>query len=91
MHFLKVAVTMLTAAVLVASCGSAPETAPSDGIHVSCLAEPDPGPCRAAKPGFYYDYRSDTCNRFIYGGCAGKLPFATMEECLQTCGGRPGR
>jgi hypothetical protein len=78
----------LTAAVLLAGCGSSPDNG-GDLIHVSCLAEPDRGPCGGAKPGFYYDYRSDSCKRFIHGGCGGRVPFATMEQCVETCGGRP--
>uniref|UniRef100_A0A3Q1AGZ1 BPTI/Kunitz inhibitor domain-containing protein n=1 Tax=Amphiprion ocellaris TaxID=80972 RepID=A0A3Q1AGZ1_AMPOC len=36
-----------------------------------CLVSPDPGPCRAAFPMFYYNPDSASCQSFIYGGCRG--------------------
>jgi hypothetical protein len=83
----RVLLALIVAAPL-AGCGSSPEGG-DDLIHVSCLVEPDRGPCGGATPGFYYDFRSDSCMRFMYGGCGGKVPFATMEQCVETCGGRP--
>ncbi|MGB5733737.1 MAG: BPTI/Kunitz-type proteinase inhibitor domain-containing protein [Thiohalocapsa sp.] len=82
--------SMIAAAVLVLSaCGSSPEEAGNtDALHVSCLEPPTTGTCRAAKPAFYYDYPSDSCKRFIWGGCGSKVPFQSLEQCVQTCGGR---
>ena len=80
--------------VVLAGCGGggdnpAGPAAPADALHVSCLAKPDPGPCRAAKPAFYYDYPSDSCRQFMWGGCQGTVPFQTLDECLRMCkGGR---
>jgi hypothetical protein len=81
---------VVAVAMLPGGCGSTPGNT-GDLMHVSCLVEPDRGPCSGAKPGFYYDYRDDRCKRFIYGGCGGKVPFATLEQCVETCGGRPAR
>ena len=78
----------ITVAALLAGCGSSP-AGQGDGIHVSCLQEPDRGPCRGAKAGFYYDYRTDSCRRFLYGGCGGNVPFDTMQQCVKFCGGQP--
>lgn len=49
-----------------------------------CTLEPDPGPCRAAMPRYYYDAESGTCKEFIWGGCHGTVPFETLEAC-QIC------
>ncbi len=82
---------VLLAVALFGGCGggrdSAYSSVPGDSLHVSCLQQPDPGPCRAAKPAYFYDYRTDSCRRFIWGGCQGKVPFATLEQCLRMCKG----
>ncbi len=76
---------------LLAGCGggaidNVPD-APADSLHVSCLVRPDPGPCRAAKPAYYYDYQTDSCRQFLWGGCEGRVPFETLEQCLRMCKG----
>jgi hypothetical protein len=73
-----------------AGCGGGADNGPdvpADAMHVSCLAKPDPGPCRAAKRAYYYDYKTDSCEPFIWGGCQGSVPFETMEQCLRMCKG----
>ena len=50
-----------------------------------CDLEPDPGPCFAAIPAYYFDHDSQSCAEFIYGGCAGVVPFWTLEECESEC------
>jgi hypothetical protein len=82
--------------VLLAGCGGGgkdnPDSVPAvpaDALHVSCLEQPDPGPCRAAKPAYYFDYQSDSCRQFLWGGCQGNVPFESLDECLRMCkGGR---
>ena len=81
--------TALCLAMLVAACGGTPESNSGDQLHVSCLEPPDTGVCRATKPAFYYDYHTDSCRRFIWGGCGGKIPFQSLDQCVKTCGGRP--
>jgi hypothetical protein len=80
------------ALALLARCGGGADNGPGvppDSLHVSCLAKPDPGPCRAAKPAYYYDYSTDSCKQFLWGGCQGNVPFETLEQCLRMCrGGR---
>ncbi|MBX7241739.1 MAG: BPTI/Kunitz domain-containing protein [Bacteroidia bacterium] len=51
-----------------------------------CMWIPDPGPCEAYIPKYYYDQDEKKCKEFIYGGCAGVVPFDTEEECKQACG-----
>uniref|UniRef100_A0A3Q1EXZ9 BPTI/Kunitz inhibitor domain-containing protein n=1 Tax=Acanthochromis polyacanthus TaxID=80966 RepID=A0A3Q1EXZ9_9TELE len=53
-----------------------------------CLVSPDPGPCRAAFPMFYYNPDSASCQSFIYGGCRGnENRYGSVEECMDRCGG----
>jgi hypothetical protein len=77
------------AVLLLSACGSSPdEVGGSDSLHVSCLEPPNTGLCRTAKPAYYYDYQSDSCKRFLWGGCGSKVPFQSVEACVKTCGGR---
>ncbi|XP_041851360.1 kunitz-type protease inhibitor 2 [Melanotaenia boesemani] len=58
------------------------------GVTEHCRLRPDPGPCRAAFPKFYYDSISATCQNFVFGGCQGNAnQFDTIEECLRSCSG----
>ena len=49
-----------------------------------CELVPDPGPCEAAFPKYYYDSETGKCEEFLWGGCDGVVPFHTMEDC-RTC------
>lgn len=51
-----------------------------------CALRPDPGPCKAIVTKYYYDSKSKTCWPFFWGGCAGTVPFNTLEECRKRCG-----
>ena len=54
----------------------------------ACSFEPDPGPCEAAIPAWYYDPSIGTCLEFTYGGCEGNSNnYETFELCLAACGG----
>ena len=50
-----------------------------------CDLEPDPGPCFAAIPAYYFDADTQSCAQFTWGGCAGVVPFWTLEECESEC------
>ena len=50
-----------------------------------CELEPDPGPCFAAIPAYYFNQETQSCAEFTYGGCAGVVPFWTLEECESEC------
>uniref|UniRef100_A0A3B5AJP1 BPTI/Kunitz inhibitor domain-containing protein n=1 Tax=Stegastes partitus TaxID=144197 RepID=A0A3B5AJP1_9TELE len=51
-----------------------------------CLVGPDPGPCRAAFPMFYYNPDSASCQSFMYGGCQGnENRYGSVEECMSRC------
>lgn len=75
-------------ALMSVGCGGARTLRPGDQLPVSCLDEPDRGPCGASQVRFYYDYRDDRCKPFSYGGCGGNVPFETLERCLDFCGAR---
>ncbi len=49
----------------------------------SCYLEPETGPCFALINGYYYDQEEKKCKEFLWGGCGGVRPFATIEECLE--------
>ncbi|MBL7942598.1 MAG: BPTI/Kunitz domain-containing protein [Flavobacteriales bacterium] len=51
-----------------------------------CKLLPDPGPCEAYIPRYYYDQKTGACRKFFWGGCNGVVPFETEEECKKACG-----
>ena len=51
----------------------------------ACRLVPDPGPCEAAMPRFYFDVDRGDCHQFLWGGCDGVVPFETLEQCEQAC------
>ena len=51
----------------------------------SCYLEPDGGPCFGYIPMYYYNSVSGQCEMFVYGGCAGVVPFESLGECQNTC------
>jgi len=48
-----------------------------------CSLVPDAGSCEAAIPRYYFSDRE--CRMFLWGGCAGVVPFETLAECQATC------
>lgn len=46
-----------------------------------CTLIPDSGPCLAAIPAYYFDQETQQCTMFIWGGCAGVVPFTNIVEC----------
>ena len=55
-------------------------------IQDPCTLTPDPGPCFAAVPKFYFNQETQQCQMFTWGGCAGIVPFNTLSECeAATC------
>ena len=55
-------------------------------LPTNCQLKPETGPCNAAFPRFYYDEEEGKCKQFIWGGCAGVVPFETLAECENECG-----
>ncbi|XP_061828218.1 kunitz-type protease inhibitor 2 isoform X3 [Nerophis lumbriciformis] len=59
---------------------------PSYGQRSECESAPDPGPCRAAFPAYYYDGDTDSCRPFVYGGCHGNQNrYKSTEDCMARC------
>jgi hypothetical protein len=54
----------------------------------ACELTPDPGPCEAYIPKYYFDQESGECKEFIWGGCDGVVPFDTLEECNECITGK---
>lgn len=80
---------MLAVALGLAGCASRGTLDPATELPVSCMAKPDPGPCRAVLTRYYYDYRDNRCKPFAYGGCQGRVPFESARECIEFCGAEP--
>ena len=53
-----------------------------DAQEDPCTLLPDAGPCEAAIPAWYFDQEFGACTQFTWGGCAGTVPFETLEDCL---------
>ncbi|CAL1298894.1 unnamed protein product [Larinioides sclopetarius] len=64
-----------------------PEDCPNrSSIEKNCEDKPDRGMCLAYFPAYYYDKETNTCKKFIYGGCQGNgNRYRTEEECLENC------
>jgi len=54
-------------------------------LPAECRLAPDPGPCEAAMPLFFFDVDVGDCKTFVWGGCDGAVPFATLEACEAAC------
>ncbi len=55
---------------------------PASAQEDPCTLVPDPGPCEAAIPAWYFDQDFGECTQFTWGGCAGTVPFETLEACV---------
>jgi len=63
------------------------EKYPLESKSKKCDLLPDPGLCKALIPKYYFDKNEGKCKEFSWGGCAGVVPFDTLEECEQCeCG-----
>ena len=69
-------VLMIAVAGVVSSCNPACDNTPA-----ACELLPEPGPCFAAIPKFYFDQEAQECKEFTWGGCGGVVPFDTFEAC----------
>ncbi|XP_038641952.1 kunitz-type protease inhibitor 2 isoform X2 [Scyliorhinus canicula] len=53
-----------------------------------CNAPKKVGNCRAAFPRWYFDTQTQTCTKFMYGGCKGnKNNYESEQDCIATCAG----
>jgi len=52
----------------------------------SCVLPPDPGPCDAAIPRWFFSGDTGRCWRFVWGGCGGNANnFESFDKCQDTC------
>jgi hypothetical protein len=47
--------------------------------------KPNTGPCKGTFERYFYNPESKKCESFTWGGCEGKVPFETLEECKTKC------
>ncbi len=50
-----------------------------------CRLKPDSGPCKAIFWRYFFNPETQKCEKFVYGGCEGTVPFETKEECVALC------
>ncbi|KAI3387123.1 hypothetical protein SNEBB_011186 [Seison nebaliae] len=46
---------------------------------------PYTGPCRASFQQYYFDFETETCQPYIYGGCGARLRVDTRYDCYKIC------
>jgi len=57
-----------------------------------CKQPPDDGPCTGGIPRWFYNRKTDACERFYYGGCKGnENRFKTQEACRGRCSPCPSQ
>nr|XP_037274678.1 papilin-like isoform X1 [Rhipicephalus microplus] len=55
-------------------------------LNPVCNEPKYPGLCKGYFPRYYYNNKTKTCKKFIYGGCQSNgNNFLTLEECENTC------
>ncbi|UYV63954.1 hypothetical protein LAZ67_2006131 [Cordylochernes scorpioides] len=58
-----------------------------NGKKMECYERLDSGKCDSAFSRFYYDYETNSCKSFTFGGCGGnRNNFCTRQECVEFCG-----
>lgn len=53
--------------------------------HERCDLKPEGGLCKAAFKKYYFNHNRKRCEPFIWGGCAGVVPFETFKSCVASC------
>ncbi|XP_075722826.1 carboxypeptidase inhibitor SmCI-like isoform X2 [Rhipicephalus microplus] len=55
-------------------------------VNPVCNETKYPGPCSGFFSRYYFNNETNTCEKFVYGGCqANGNNFGTLEECRNTC------
>ncbi|MDH3341163.1 MAG: BPTI/Kunitz domain-containing protein [Nitrosopumilus sp.] len=50
-----------------------------------CYLKPETGLCKAAIEKYYFDWETNSCRSFTWGGCGGVVPYDTLESCKNLC------
>jgi len=50
-----------------------------------CYLVPQSGPCFGYIPMYYFDSSTNSCEQFVWGGCAGVVPFQSLSACQEAC------
>jgi hypothetical protein len=66
--------------LVISACGNQKK------LPSACKEKPAAGNCKAAFQCYYYNPKTKKCEMFIWVGCAGNVPFRTLEECQKQCG-----
>jgi len=74
-------ITILICAFMMVSCNDDDQPMTCE----ECSLIPDPGPCRASIPRYFFNQQIKQCEEFTWGGCFGVVPFETMQECIDCC------
>jgi len=86
---IRVLIQFFTISCLLTSCAiqekQGVKTAPATVSNFTCKMAPEAGVCRAAIPRYFYSQQNQTCEQFVWGGCAGTVPFQTLEACQLAC------
>ena len=56
-----------------------------DILPEECYLEPNSGPCFGYIPMYYFDSSTNSCQQFVWGGCAGVVPFQSLSACQEAC------
>ena len=56
-------------------------------ISDNCMLLPNVGICDAAISIYYFNSLTLQCEETYWGGCDGVVPFWTLDDCLNACGG----
>jgi hypothetical protein len=57
-----------------------------DVARTVCALQPETGPCRAALPRWAFNVATQSCQQFVYGGCAGNANnFESLGDCEDAC------
>ena len=59
--------------------------ADEDVLADECYLEPDSGNCFGYIPMYYFNFSTNSCEQFIWGGCAGVVPFQSLSACQEAC------
>ena len=57
----------------------------NDTLPNECYLTPNSGSCFGYVPMYYFDSSTNSCEQFIWGGCAGVVPFQSLSECQEAC------